>query len=267
MTTAPHGSDQPGTSSRARPMLRRPLWRLGLAYGALLVASWVVMLQPAPPASPGSMGRAARELPTFSDDGVPLASAAGASPAPAAPAAPAAPTAPTAPAATVAYLDTAASPDLGTDSQTEGGDGPPLVLFHGSPGSAGDFVRLLPDLSAARRLIVPDLPGFGASEREVPELLRAGPRGVRGGAAGRARAWSAPTCSGSAWAARWRWSSRLVAAGARPLRDDAGVHRGRGARAPGGAHPEPWAARAPARRAGGRALAAAPLRRPGPRAC
>ncbi len=171
MTTAPHGSDQPGTSSRARPMLRRPLWRLGLAYGALLVASWVVMLQPAPPASPGSMGRAARELPTFSDDGVPLASAAGASPAPAAPAAPAAPTAPTAPAATtatVAYLDTAASPDLGTDSQTEGGDGPPLVLFHGSPGSAGDFVRLLPDLSAARRLIVPDLPGFGASERDVP---------------------------------------------------------------------------------------------------
>ena len=45
----------------------------------------------------------------------------------------------------------------------------PLVLLHGSPGSADDFRHLAPRLAEKRRVIAPDLPGFGASEHRVPD--------------------------------------------------------------------------------------------------
>ena len=45
----------------------------------------------------------------------------------------------------------------------------PLVLLHGSPGSADDFRRLTPRLAERRRVIAPDLPGFGASEHRVDD--------------------------------------------------------------------------------------------------
>jgi pimeloyl-ACP methyl ester carboxylesterase len=44
----------------------------------------------------------------------------------------------------------------------------PVVLLHGSPGRAAVFDRLLPFLRA-RRVIAPDLPGFGASSHDIPD--------------------------------------------------------------------------------------------------
>ncbi len=49
------------------------------------------------------------------------------------------------------------------------GEALPLVLLHGSPGSADDFRRLAPRLAQGRRVIAPDLPGFGASEHRVED--------------------------------------------------------------------------------------------------
>ncbi|HVS64444.1 MAG TPA: alpha/beta fold hydrolase [Thermoanaerobaculia bacterium] len=55
--------------------------------------------------------------------------------------------------------------------QDEGADpeATPLVLLHGSPGSAGNFSRLARELAQSRRVLAPDLPGFGASSREIPD--------------------------------------------------------------------------------------------------
>ncbi|MCW5775631.1 MAG: alpha/beta fold hydrolase [Phycisphaeraceae bacterium] len=44
----------------------------------------------------------------------------------------------------------------------------PVVLLHGSPGQAFDFVRLGPLLARERRVIAIDLPGFGNSDAFVP---------------------------------------------------------------------------------------------------
>ena len=46
----------------------------------------------------------------------------------------------------------------------EGGDGPPIVLLHGPMGNATHWMRIIPELAATHRVIVPDLPGHGASE-------------------------------------------------------------------------------------------------------
>ena len=43
------------------------------------------------------------------------------------------------------------------------GHGRPLVLLHGSAGNWGHWVRNIDHLSGSRRVIVPDLPGFGDS--------------------------------------------------------------------------------------------------------
>jgi len=44
----------------------------------------------------------------------------------------------------------------------ERGDGPPLLLIHGYGGAAWNFSELAP-LLRGRRLLIPDLPGHGAS--------------------------------------------------------------------------------------------------------
>ncbi|HZN54807.1 MAG TPA: alpha/beta fold hydrolase, partial [Candidatus Polarisedimenticolaceae bacterium] len=48
-------------------------------------------------------------------------------------------------------------------------DAPVVVLLHGSPGGKRDFARVVPPLAGRFRVLVPDLPGFGASERDVPD--------------------------------------------------------------------------------------------------
>jgi FAD/FMN-containing dehydrogenase/pimeloyl-ACP methyl ester carboxylesterase len=45
----------------------------------------------------------------------------------------------------------------------EGGAGAPLVLLHGPAGSAVHWARVIPALARTHRVIVPDLPGHGAS--------------------------------------------------------------------------------------------------------
>ncbi len=44
-----------------------------------------------------------------------------------------------------------------------------VLLLHGSPGSSADFLSLGPLLADARLVLAPDLPGFGHSERRVPD--------------------------------------------------------------------------------------------------
>ncbi len=48
-------------------------------------------------------------------------------------------------------------------------DHPTMVLLHGSPGDKSDFDSLVPQLAETYRVIVPDLPGFGDSTREIPD--------------------------------------------------------------------------------------------------
>jgi pimeloyl-ACP methyl ester carboxylesterase len=45
----------------------------------------------------------------------------------------------------------------------EGGDGPPVVLLHGAGEFAACWMRMVPDLVRTHRVVVPDLPGHGAS--------------------------------------------------------------------------------------------------------
>lgn len=45
----------------------------------------------------------------------------------------------------------------------EGGDGPPMVLLHGAGEFAATWMRAIPLLVTTHRVIVPDLPGHGAS--------------------------------------------------------------------------------------------------------
>lgn len=48
-------------------------------------------------------------------------------------------------------------------SVLEGGDGPPVVLLHGPMANATHWMRVVPGLVATHRVIVPDLPGHGAT--------------------------------------------------------------------------------------------------------
>lgn len=54
-----------------------------------------------------------------------------------------------------------------TPATASGRQPTPIVLLHGSPGSANDFLTLGPALAADRAVIAPDLPGFGGSTRDV----------------------------------------------------------------------------------------------------
>lgn len=58
----------------------------------------------------------------------------------------------------------------------EGGEGPPVVLLHGPMGHAVHWMRVIPGLAQDHTVIVPDLPGHGASEMgdralDVPRVL------------------------------------------------------------------------------------------------
>ena len=48
-------------------------------------------------------------------------------------------------------------------------DLPVVLLIHGSPGNSSDFSKLGPQLGRDFRMLAPDLPGFGASEADVPD--------------------------------------------------------------------------------------------------
>ncbi len=60
--------------------------------------------------------------------------------------------------------------DGGTMVWREWGEGEPLLLLHGSHGGWMHFLRNIPELARSRRVIVPDIPGFG--ESDVPADLR-----------------------------------------------------------------------------------------------
>ncbi len=49
------------------------------------------------------------------------------------------------------------------------GAGEPVILLHGSPGAIADYRYLEPELTKSFRVIIPDLPGFGRSERWLPD--------------------------------------------------------------------------------------------------
>lgn len=50
----------------------------------------------------------------------------------------------------------------------ESGEGPPLVLLHGQGEFGATWARVIPDLARTHRVLVPDLPGHGASEMGAP---------------------------------------------------------------------------------------------------
>lgn len=52
------------------------------------------------------------------------------------------------------------------------GEGPAVLLLHGLGGSHDDWFRQVPALSRRYRVIVPDLRGFGASERQEPFTMQ-----------------------------------------------------------------------------------------------
>jgi 3-oxoadipate enol-lactonase len=52
----------------------------------------------------------------------------------------------------------------GTVNAAQSGEGPPLVLLHSLLSDRASFDRIVPELSKTFRVIVPELPGFGASE-------------------------------------------------------------------------------------------------------
>ena len=54
------------------------------------------------------------------------------------------------------------------DSRPDSATGLPVILVHGSPGSIQDFDKLAQGMGT-RRVIVPDLPGFGGSLQSLPD--------------------------------------------------------------------------------------------------
>ena len=124
------------TEGKQRPTRRRIWLKVSLGiYAALLVASTVARLTDAPPPSPPGRETVVLALPGEGNQPVRLA-----------------------------WREWPAA----TDDAVEG-EHLPLVLLHGSPGSADDFRRLAPRLAAGWRAIAPDLPGFGASEHRVDD--------------------------------------------------------------------------------------------------
>jgi len=55
----------------------------------------------------------------------------------------------------------------------EGGDGPPVVLLHGPGGNGAHFMRMVPQLVSSHRVVIPELPGHGASHVDDAASLTA----------------------------------------------------------------------------------------------
>jgi pimeloyl-ACP methyl ester carboxylesterase len=58
---------------------------------------------------------------------------------------------------------------LAYDRTGRGPEGPAVVLLHGWPGDRTDYREVVPLLSAAADVIVPDLRGFGESDKHEAE--------------------------------------------------------------------------------------------------
>ncbi len=54
------------------------------------------------------------------------------------------------------------------------GDGPPVVFVHGLGGQWGNWLANLPVIGRARRVIAPDLPGFGGSDMPAQDVSISG---------------------------------------------------------------------------------------------
>jgi pimeloyl-ACP methyl ester carboxylesterase/membrane protein DedA with SNARE-associated domain len=131
-----HGAP-PAPARGPAPSRRRWLRAAALAYAALLGASYLARLlwpAPAPPLRPGMQSILAREqVGGDRRDGR---------------------------AVRLAYRDHL--PEVPSDRT-------PAVLIHGSPGSGAEMEGLGALLSRDRRVVIPDLPGFGRSGREIPD--------------------------------------------------------------------------------------------------
>ena len=124
------GNDPQRPASRRRPSRKALL--LGF-YFALLALSFLVRTLHDPRATPGPGGSVAKVRAVRADRVLEQA-------------------------VELAYLDTG----------DDGGPGAPVLLIHGSPGSRAGMQGLVRGF-AGRRLIVPDLPGFGESTRDIPD--------------------------------------------------------------------------------------------------
>jgi 3-oxoadipate enol-lactonase len=75
----------------------------------------------------------------------------------------------------------------GTVNAAQSGDGPPLFLFHSLLSDRASFDAIVPELSQAFRVIVPELPGFGRSRAVSGRLAEVADRmaeAVKEGASG-----------------------------------------------------------------------------------
>src|SRR2546423_8062139 len=54
------------------------------------------------------------------------------------------------------------------------GEGPPVVLVHGLSGNWQNWLENIPRLAQERRVIAPDLPGFGESDRPAGKISMSG---------------------------------------------------------------------------------------------
>lgn len=120
---------------RGTPPSRRWPWLAGI-YAALLLTSWAVRqargpLEDPTPGGPGAVVQLQAVAAGQLQPGVPVR---------------------------LAYSDLP-----GPDRRT------PVVLVHGSPGTRRELLRVGALLSSERRVLVPDLPGFGASTRSLPD--------------------------------------------------------------------------------------------------
>ena len=52
------------------------------------------------------------------------------------------------------------------------GEGPPVLLVHSSPGTAGDWRRVIPELGSGYRVVAPNLPGL--HQLKMPNLGNVG---------------------------------------------------------------------------------------------
>jgi pimeloyl-ACP methyl ester carboxylesterase/membrane protein DedA with SNARE-associated domain len=70
----------------------------------------------------------------------------------------------------IAFLDVPKKDtSIENPSANQNADKFPVVLIHGSPGSADVFDLLISNFKGPRRIIAPDLPGFGESSHELPD--------------------------------------------------------------------------------------------------